>query len=91
MTKKEIIICFSLVRRGNPYYEENVFESKVRYSTGMLDGSRRREFERKTFKSDLLFSLALWHGTAMAEYLARVITGRRDPVIERVLSHRRSS
>lgn len=39
MTKKEIIICFSLVRRGNPYYEENVFESKVRYSTGMLDGS----------------------------------------------------
>ena len=47
MTKKEIIICVSLVRRGNPYYEENVFESKVRYSTGMLDGSRRREFERR--------------------------------------------
>lgn len=89
MTKKEIIICFSLVRRGNPYYEDNVFESKVRYSTGMLDGSRRREFERKTFKSDLLFSLAMGHGTAMAEYLARVITGRRDLVIERVLSQKK--
>lgn len=87
MTKKEIIICFSLVRRGNPYYEDNVCEAKV----GMLDGSRRREFERKTFKSDLLFSLAMGRGTAMAEYLARVITGRRDLVIERVLSHRRSS
>ena len=35
MTKKEIIICFSLVRRGNPYYEDNVCEAKV----GMLDGS----------------------------------------------------
>ena len=39
-------------------------------------------------KSDLLFSLALGHGTAMAEYLARVITGRRDLVIERVLSQK---
>ena len=84
MTKKEVIICFSLVRRGNPYYEDNVCEAKV----GMLDGSRRREFERKTFKSDLLFSLALWHGTAMAEYLVRVITGRRDFVIECVLSQK---
>ena len=37
------------------------------------------------------FSFAMGHGTAMAEYLARVIIGRRDPVIERVLSHRRSS
>ena len=84
MTKKEVIICFSLVRRGNPYYEDNVCEAKV----GMLDGSRRREFERKTFKSDLLFYLALWHGTAMAEYLVRVITGRRDFVIECVLSQK---
>ena len=57
----------------------------------MLESSRRREFERKTFKSDLLFPLAMGHGTAMAEYLARVITGRRDLVIERVLLHRRSS
>lgn len=39
MTKKEITICFFLVRRGNPYYEDNVCEAKVRYSTGMLDGS----------------------------------------------------
>ena len=46
MTKKEITICFSLVRRVNPYYEDNVCEAEV----GMLDGSRRREFERKTFK-----------------------------------------
>ena len=54
----------------------------------MLESSRRREFERKTFKSDLLFPLALWHGTAMAEYLARVITGRRNLVIECVLSQK---
>lgn len=47
MTKKEVIVGFSLVRRGNPYYEDNVCESKVRYSTGMLDGSWRREFERR--------------------------------------------
>ena len=87
--KKKIIINFTLVRRiGFDYVAQKVCEKEGGYSAGIFDEKRRRDFEEKTFKSDLLFSLAMGHGTRMAEYLARVITKIDDIEIERVLTQK---
>ena len=44
------------------------------------------ELREKSFMSDSLFKIGMSHGRAMAEYIARTVTGCPDIEIERVLT-----
>ena len=83
--KKEIEVNITLVQKDKYNWQEasKVGDSEIKYHAS--DADRRKELEGKTFKSDLLFSLAMGSSTRMAEYIARTVTGRSDIVIEKVI------
>ena len=89
MRKKKILINFILKQNGSPFLKGLcVSDVGSKYEAEQFYENRRREFEKKTFKSDLLFSLAMGHGTRMAEYLARTVTGRKDIELEGVITQK---
>lgn len=47
-------------------------------------GDALEELRRKDFTSDILFNIGMRHGTEMAEYIARTVTGEAGLRIERV-------
>ena len=72
--KKEIEINITLVQKDKYNWQEaeKVGDSEIKYHAS--DADRRKELEDKTFKSDLLFSLAMGSSTRMAEYIKAMYT-----------------
>ncbi len=82
--EREVVIQFSLIPMG--VMPSSLCESGVEYHAGDITRDGLEELRHKSFLSDSVFNIGMRHGTKMAEYLARMITGDRELRIEKVLT-----
>ena len=83
--EREVVIQFSLIPR-NVQMPSSLGESGAEYHAGDITRDGLEELRHKSFLSDSVFNIGMRHGTKMAEYLARMITGDRELRIEKVLT-----
>ena len=83
--EREVVIQFSLIPIDDPM-PSSLGESGGDYYAGDITKDGLEELRHKSFLSDSVFNIGMRHGTKMAEYLARMITGDRNLRIEKVLT-----
>ena len=84
MKEREVVIQFSLIPMG--VMPSSLCEREEDYHAGDITRDGLEELRHKSFLSDSVFNIGMRHGTKMAEYLARMITGDRELRIEKVLT-----
>ena len=82
--EREVVIQFSLIPMG--VMPSSLCESGAEYHAGDITRDGLEELRHKSFLSDSVFNIGMRHGTKMAEYLARMITGDKELRIEKVLT-----
>ena len=83
--EREVVIQFSLIPM-DVQMPSTVGEREEDYHAGDITREGLEELRHKSFLSDSVFNIGMRHGTNMAEYLARMITGDRELRIEKVLT-----
>ena len=78
--EREVVIQFSLIPMGV------MPSSLAEYHAGDITKDGLEELRHKSFLSDSVFNIGMRHGTKMAEYLARKITGDESIRIEKVIT-----
>ena len=84
MKEREVVIQFSLIPMG--VMPSSLCESGAEYHAGDITKDGLEELRHKSFLSDSVFNIGMRHGTKMAEYLARKITGDESIRIEKVIT-----
>ena len=82
--EREVVIQFSLIPMG--VMPSSLCEREEDYHAGDITRDGLEELRHKSFLSDSVFNIGMRHGTKMAEYLARKITGDESIRIEKVIT-----